>query len=101
MTEKQIRVSGAWIGRRVEVEFMEYGPSPNGRTIYVSLTRQVAERARRGDHIRRGFRFGFFERAGGTSQVLPAAFHVGCEACGGAGGGLGFREEAYRPAALW
>ena len=37
MTEKQIRVSGAWIGRRVEVEFMEYGPSPNGRTIYVSL----------------------------------------------------------------
>ncbi len=37
MTEKQIRVSGAWIGRRVEVEFMEYGPRPNGRTIYVSL----------------------------------------------------------------
>ena len=37
MTEKQIRVSGAWIGRRVEVEFIEYGPSPHGRTIYVSL----------------------------------------------------------------
>lgn len=38
MTEKQIRVSGAWIGRRVEVEFVEYGPSPNGRTFYVSLS---------------------------------------------------------------
>ena len=37
MAEKQIRVSGAWIGRRVEVEFVEYGPSPNGRTFYVSL----------------------------------------------------------------
>ncbi len=37
MIEKQIRVSGAWIGRRVEVEFIEYGPSPNGRTFYVSL----------------------------------------------------------------
>ena len=37
MTEKQIRVSGAWIGRRVEVEFIEYGPSPHGRTVYVSL----------------------------------------------------------------
>ncbi len=30
-------MSGASIGRRVEVEFMEYGPSPNRRTIHVSL----------------------------------------------------------------
>ncbi len=37
MTEKKIRVSGAWIGRRVEVEFVDYGPSPNSRTFYVSL----------------------------------------------------------------
>ncbi len=37
MTEKKIRVSGAWIGRRVEVEFIEYGPGSQGRTIYVSL----------------------------------------------------------------
>ncbi len=37
MTEKKIRVSGAWIGRRVEVEFIEYGPSPHGRIVYVSL----------------------------------------------------------------
>ncbi len=37
MTEKQIRVSGAWIGRRVEVEFIEYSSSPHGSTVYVSL----------------------------------------------------------------
>ena len=37
MSEKQFRVSGAWIGRRVEVEFIEYGPGSQGRTIYVSL----------------------------------------------------------------
>ncbi len=37
MTERQIRVSGAWIGRRVEVEFIEYSPSPHGSTVYVSL----------------------------------------------------------------
>ena len=37
MSEKQFRVSGAWIGRRVEVEFIEYGPGSEGRTVYVSL----------------------------------------------------------------
>ncbi len=41
MTEKQIRVSGAWIGWRVEVEFVAYGPSPNGRTIHVSLLEKL------------------------------------------------------------
>ncbi len=35
MAEKQIRVSGAWIGRRVEVEFVEYAHP--GSTVYVSL----------------------------------------------------------------
>ena len=30
-----------WIGWRVEVEFMECSPSPNGRTIYVPLTAKV------------------------------------------------------------
>ena len=37
MAEKKIRISGAWIGRRVEVEFTDYSPSPPGATIYVSL----------------------------------------------------------------
>ena len=37
MYEKKIRVSGAWIERRVEVEFVDYSPSPPGRTRYVSL----------------------------------------------------------------
>ena len=37
MTEKRIRISGAWIGRRVEVEFTDYSPNPPGATVYVSL----------------------------------------------------------------
>ena len=37
MTEKRIRISGAWIGRRVEVEFIDYSPSPPGATVYVTL----------------------------------------------------------------
>ncbi len=35
MAEKKIRVSGAWIGRRVEVVFYDY--SHPGATVYVSL----------------------------------------------------------------
>lgn len=37
MYEKKLRISGTWIGRRVEVEFVDYSPSPPGASTYVSL----------------------------------------------------------------
>lgn len=37
MTEKRIRISESWIGRKVEVEYTDYSLNPPGATVYVSL----------------------------------------------------------------
>ncbi len=71
MTEKQIRVSGAWIGRRVEVEFMEYGPSPNGRTIYVCLPGKLLNVQDGGIIFAKDFDSGYSNERVGPPRFYP------------------------------
>ena len=71
MTEKKIRVSGAWIGRRVEVEFVDYGPSPPGRTVYVSLPGRLLNVQDEGIIFAKEFDSGSSDRRMGPPRFYP------------------------------
>ena len=71
MTEKKMRVSGAWIGRRVEVEFIDYGPSPPGRTVYVSLPGRLLNVQDEGIIFAKEFDSGSPDRSTGPPRFYP------------------------------
>ena len=82
MAEKQIRVSGAWIGRRVEVEFVEYAHP--GSTVYVSLPGRLLNVQDEGIVFAKELDSGSTgERM--APQVLSVEFHVWCTPCRGIG----------------
>ena len=71
MTEKQVRVSGAWIGQRVEVEFIEYGPSPNAKTFYVSLPGRLLNVQDEGIIFAKGLDSGSSDERMGPPRFYP------------------------------
>ena len=62
MAQKEIRVSGAWIGQSVEVEFSDY-PSPGG-TVYVTLVGKLLNVQDEGIILAKEFRSDSSERMG-------------------------------------